>query len=321
MRRIITRRVLTAVPTIILCTILVFAFRYLLPGGPVEDMLGGAGGNGNITKAQIHGMEVRFGLNKSIVVQYWDWVTGALHGNLGTSYYSTEPVTTVLRQRVAPSIELIIGALVVSILIGGFLGIYSAIRREKRSGRAILVATGLGLSIPDFWLATVAAGVLGLGLGVFPAVGFQPLSNGLGANVHTVILPVLVLSVVTGAFLARHLNSAMSAALRSPYIRTAWAMGVPGWKVYTTCALRNALGPVVTFLPLAITALVGGTVLVENVFAIPGLGTEIVSSVNNQDYPVVQGVVLIVGILVAVLNLLADVLLALIDPRVRRSIA
>ncbi len=321
MRRILIRRILTAIPTIILCTILVFAFRYLLPGGPVQDMLGGTGGNGAVTAAQVHALEVRFGLNKSIIVQYWDWVTGAVHGNLGTSYYSSEPVTRVLGQRVGPSLELIIGALIVSIAIGGFLGIYSAIRREKRSGRVILVATGLGLSIPDFWLATVAAGVLGLGLGIFPAVGFKPISDGLGANLHTVILPILVLSIVTGAFLARHLHSAMAAALRSPYIRTAWAMGVPGWKVYTTCALRNALGPVVTFLPLAITALVGGTVLVENVFDIPGLGTEIVSSVNNQDYPVVQGVVLIVGILVTVLNLLADVLLALIDPRVRRSVA
>jgi peptide/nickel transport system permease protein len=135
------------------------------------------------------------------------------------------------------------------------------------------------------------------------------------------ILPVLVLSVVTGSFLARHISSAMSSALDSPYIRTAWAMGLPPHKVYLHCALRNAVAPVVTFIPLAFTALVGGTVLVENIFAIPGLGTEIVSSVSNEDFPVIQAIVLIVGVLVAVLNLLADTGLALLDPRIRNAIS
>jgi peptide/nickel transport system permease protein len=321
MRRIIVRRLLTSVPTIIVCSILVFAFRFLLPGGPVQDMLGGQGGTGAVTQAQVHALEHRLGLDKPVIVQYLDWANGVLHGNLGTSYYSTEPVTTVLGQRVLPSLELIIGALIVACLAAGVLGIYSAIRRDRAAGRVILGVTGLGLSVPDFWLATIAAGVFGLVLKIVPPVGFAPLSAGLGANLHTVILPILILSIVTGAFLARHLHSAMAQALRSPYIRTAWAMGLPAWRVYLTCALRNALGPVITFLPLAIAGLVGGTVLVENVFNIPGLGTEIVSSVTNQDYPVVQGVVLLVGLLVAVLNLLADVSLALIDPRVRRNVA
>lgn len=320
MRRILLRRLLTSIPTIIVCTILVFAFRYLLPGGPVQDMLGGAGGSGLVTAGQIHATEHRLGLDKPVVVQYLDWLKGVvLHGNLGTSYYSQEPVTKVLGQRVAPSLELIVGALVVSLIVGGGLGIYSAIKRDNAVGRTIQIGTGLGLSVPDFWLATVAAGVLGLSFHVFPPVGYKPFSAGILANLHTVILPILVLSIVTGCFIARHLNSAMSSALRAPYIRTAWASGLPGWKVYLNCALRNALGPVITFLPLAFAGLVGGTVLVEAVFDIPGLGTEIVSSVSNQDYPVVQGVVLLVGVLVAVLNLLADLTLASIDPRVRRS--
>jgi ABC-type antimicrobial peptide transport system permease subunit len=191
----------------------------------------------------------------------------------------------VIAPRVVPSLELIIGALVVSTVVGGGLGILAAVRHGRPAGKAVQLGTGLGLSVPDFWLAAVAAGVLGLTLNLFPAVGFTPVSQSLTGNIDTLTLPVLVLSVVTGSFLARHVSSAMAAALDSPYIRTAWAMGLPPRKVYLSSALRNAVAPVITFIPLAFTALVGGTVLVEKIFAIPGLGTEIVSSVSNEDYP------------------------------------
>ncbi|MGH3263430.1 MAG: ABC transporter permease, partial [Trebonia sp.] len=300
MTAVIIRRLATSIPTIWLSTVLVFALRYLLPGGPVEAMLGG--GTGQYTSSQIAAIEARLGLNAPVPVQYWRWLTGVLHGNLGTSYYSQQPVTTVIGPRVIPSLELIIGALVVSTVIGGGLGILAAVMRGRPSGRSVQLATGLGLSVPDFWLATVAAGVLGLTWHVFPPVGFTPISQSLTGNIDTLVLPVLVLSVVTGSFLARHVSSAMASALDSPYIRSAWAMGLPPRKIYLNCALRNAVAPVITFIPLAFAALVGGTVLVENIFAIPGLGSEIVTSVTNEDYPVVQAIVLLVGVLVAVLN-------------------
>lgn len=319
MGRIVLRRLATSIPTIIVSTILVFVLRYLLPGGPVQAMLGG--GTGQYTPRQIAAIEARLGLNAPAPVQYWHWITGVLHGNLGTSYYSQQPVTTVIAPRVIPSLELIVGALVVSTVVGGGLGILAAVNRGRPAGRTIQLGTGLGLSIPDFWLAAVAAGVLGLTLNVFPAVGFTPISESLSGNLDTLILPVLVLSVVTGSFLARHVSSAMAGALDSPYIKSAWAMGLPPRKIYLNCALRNAVAPVITFIPLAFTALVGGTVLVENIYAIPGLGTEIVSSVSNEDYPIVQAIVLLVGVLVAVLNLLADIALAFFDPRIRNAIS
>lgn len=319
MTTIILRRLATSIPTIFVSTIGVFALRYLLPGGPVQAMIGG--GTGQYTASQIAAIEARLGLNAPVPVQYWRWLTGVLHGNLGTSYYSQQPVTTVIAPRVIPSVELIVGALILSTLVGGGLGMLAAIRRGHPTGKAIQLTTGLGLSIPDFWLAAVAAGVLGLTLNLLPAVGFTPISQSLGGNLDTLALPVIVLSVVTGSFLARHVSSAMAAALDSPYIRTAWAMGLPPRTIYLKCALRNAIAPVITFIPLAVAALVGGTVLVENIFAIPGLGTEIVSSVTNEDYPVVQAIVLLVGVLVAVLNLLADVGLALFDPRIRNAIS
>ncbi len=320
MRSTILRRLATSIPTILISTMLIFALRFLLPGGPVQAMLGG-GAEGEITDEQIAAMEKRFGLDSSIPVQYWHWLTHVVQGDLGTSYYSQQPVTTVLGQRILPSLELIVGALLVSILVGTALGIVAAVRRDRPTGRVVRLATGFGLAVPDFWLGAVAAGTIGLALGIFPAVGFTPISESLGDNLYTLTLPVLVLAVVTASFLARHISSAMATALDSPYIRTAWAMGLPSRTIYLNCALRNALGPVITFIPLAFAGLVGGTVLVETIFAIPGLGTEIMRSVTSQDYPVVQGIVLLVGVLVAVLNLLADILLAFIDPRIRRATA
>jgi peptide/nickel transport system permease protein len=315
MTRLIVKRVLTSVITIIATSVIVFALRYILPGGPLEDILGRSGGV--VTPTQIQALKQRLGLDHSVFDQYWVWIDGVLHGNLGTSYYSQEPVTKILGQALSPSLELIIGALIVCILFGGGVGLYAAINHEKRSGRILLALTGLGLSIPDFWAATIAAGVFGLGLGIVPAVGYTPLAQGLGSNLHSVILPVLVLSMITGAFLARHLYSSMVQTLDRPHVRTAWAMGLAPRTVYLRWALRCAVGPVLTFIPIAVAALISGTVIVENVFNIPGIGTEVVQSVLNQDYPVLQSVVLGAGVVVAVLNLLADLVAASLDPRAR----
>lgn len=317
MHRMILRRLLTSIVTILVTTVLVFCFRFLLPGGPVQNMLGGTGEATSAQQVEI--LTERLGLDRPVIVQYFIWLKGVVQGDLGRSYYSSEQVTTVLRDRLVPSLELIIGALLVATIVGGVLGVYSAIRRQRLGGRAVLGYTGLAIAVPDFWLAAIAAGVFGLALGVFPAVGYTPLAEGLWANIHSVTLPILVLSITSGGFLARHLHSSMASVLSSPYTRTGWAVGLPPRTMYLNWALRNALGPTITFLPLAFAALVSGTVLVENVFNIPGLGTVIVDSVSQQDYPVVQGIVLLIGVLVAVLNLLADLMLAAIDPRVRRG--
>lgn len=315
----IVRRILTAVPTVLAATVLVFALRYLLPGGPVQTILG-PGAAGNVTDAQIAAIEHRFGLDRPVIVQYFSWLGDLLHGDFGISYYSHQPVSTIIWQRVIPSVELILGSLLVAIVVGGTLGLFAAIRGEGRANRLISLVTGLGLAVPDFWLAAVAAGLLGRTLGILPAVGFTPITEGVGRNIHTLILPVCVLGLVTGCFLARHVESSMSAVLRQPYVRTAWAMGLRGRTVYLNWALRNALAPVITFIPIAIATLVGGTVLVENIFAIPGLGTEIVRSVESEDFPVVQAIVLCVAVVVAALNLVSDLTMAALDPRIRKNI-
>lgn len=315
MTRLIVRRAVASVITIITTSVVVFALRFILPGGPLEDILGKS--SGVVTATQVAALKRQLGLDHSPVDQYWIWATGVLHGNLGQSYYTQEPVTQILGQALAPSLELIVGALAVCLLVGGGLGLYAAINRDTRSGKAVLAVTGLGLSIPDFWVATIAAGVFGLSLGIFPAVGYDPVSEGLGSNIDTVTLPILVLSMVTGSFLARHLYTSLVETLERPYVQTAWAMGLAPRTVYLRWSLRAAVGPVLTFLPLAVAALISGTVLVENVFNIPGVGTQIVQSVLNQDYNVLQAVVLGAGVLVAVLNLITDLITAAIDPRAR----
>jgi peptide/nickel transport system permease protein len=316
MTRLALRRLITSVITIVTTSVVVFALRFVLPGGPVQDILGQS--SGVVTQVQVDALKQRLGLDRSPVEQYWIWAKGVLHGDLGQSYYSSEPVTRILGQAVIPSIELIVGALLVCVVLGGGLGVFAAINRDKPAGRFVLALTGLGLSIPDFWFATIAAGVFGLSLGIFPAVGYSTISGaGWSSNIYSIILPVLVLSMVTASFLARHLYNSLVETLERPYVRTAWAMGLAPRTVYLRWALRAAIGPVLTFVPLAVAALISGTVLVENVFNIPGAGTQIVQSVLHQDYNVLQAVVLGSGVIVAVLNLCTDLISAAIDPRVR----
>jgi peptide/nickel transport system permease protein len=314
MKRTVIARLIVLVPTLIIVSIAVFSLRVLIPGGPAEAILGT-----NANPAAIKVLNRQLGLNRPVVSQYLSWVKGVLHWDFGGSYFSRQPVTTVIAQRLSPTLELVIGALLVALIVGGALGIWAAIHYQDPAGKIVLGATGLGVSVPDFWLATIASGVFGLSLKWVPAVGYAPLSQGIGANLKSIIVPILVLSLASGALFARHLQSSMVAALRSPYVRTAWAMGMKPRQVYWTYGIRNSLGPTITFLPLVVASLVGASVIVEIVFAINGLSSEIVQSITNRDYSVLQAVVLLLALTVVVLNFLADLALAFIDPRTRRT--
>jgi peptide/nickel transport system permease protein len=207
MLTMIVKRLLTSIITLFVCSLLVFGYRYLIPGGPAADIVNMNQLNSALTPAQaaqqVHALSQRFGLDKPVYSQYLSWLNGVLHGQLGTSFFSQAPVTTVIGERMAPSFELIIGAILVALLVGVPLGMYSAIRREHPVGRVILSLSGLQMSIPDFWLATINAAVFGLVLHWFPAVGYVPLSAGLGPNLHTMILPIVTLAIVPTAFVIR----------------------------------------------------------------------------------------------------------------------
>ena len=314
MKLALLRRLIALIPTLFIVGVAVFSLRVLIPGGPAEAILGT-----NATPSSIDALDRQLGLNRPLVSQFFSWLNGVLHWNFGDSYFSQQPVTTVIAQRLSPTLELVIGALIVALVVGGAIGIWAAIHYQDAAGRIALGATGIGLSVPDFWLATIASGVFGVSLKWLPAVGYTPLSQGIGANLKSVILPILVLSLASGALLARHLHSSVVAALRSPYVRTAWAMGLKPRQVYWTYAIRNSLGPTITFLPLVVASLVGSSVIVEIVFAINGLASAIVQSISDRDYAVLQAVVLLLAVTVVVLNFLADLALAFIDPRTRRT--
>jgi peptide/nickel transport system permease protein len=313
MAGLIARRLVAFAPTLLIVAIITFALEHIVPGGPALALVGASGG-GSRTIALIN---QQLGLNKPLLAQFGTYVGHVLQGQLGQSYINHAPVSTIIGQHLGPSIELIAGALVLSLILGVGAGILSAVKRDTRLGQLILTASGGGLSIPDFWLATLAAGIVGVDLKLLPATGYVPLGDGLVPNLRTMIMPVIILSIPTSAFICRHLRSSMTAALESPYIRTSWAMGVRAPVIYFRFALRNAVTPVINFLPLVISGLIGATVVVEFVFAIPGIGSEIISAVTDRDYPTLQAIVLMVAVVVLVLNLLADVAVGAIDPRVR----
>jgi len=315
MKRMLRRRIVALVPTLLLSSILVFALRSLIPGGPADALVGS-----NASGQAIAAINRRLGLDHPIVVQYFNWLGGLFQGRFGTSYVTGTSVGSIISERVGASLELVVGALVIALIGGGIVGIAAAVNRHRFTGRAVLSLSALGLSVPDFWVATIAAGLFGLTLGLVPAVGFSPISAGLGPNLHSVILPVLVLSIPTGALVTRLVHSGMVQALDSPYIRTAWAMGIQARRVYLRCALRNAVSGIITFLPLALAGLVGASVVVETVFDIPGLGSEIVVAAQSRDYATLQTIVLLMALLVILLNCAADVAVAAMDPRIRRSL-
>jgi peptide/nickel transport system permease protein len=178
--------------------------------------------------------------------------------------------------------------------------------------------TGIGLSVPNFWLGTLTVGFFGVYLALIPVSGYVPLAEGFWSSIHSVIAPILVMSMISTVMIARHLRSSMVAVLDSVHLRTARAMGLRPHEIYLNYALRIAVAPLITFLPLVITQLVGSTVVAEQIFNIPGLGTGIVQAVNNRDYPTIQGVILVILVAVTVLNLLADLALNIVDPRIRK---
>ncbi|MEU5907203.1 ABC transporter permease [Micromonospora sp. NPDC047527] len=311
MRAFLIRRLATFVPTLLLITLMVFGLQQIVPGGPAEA-IAGAGS----TQESIDEINRQLGLDRPLVEQYTSWIGSLVRGDLGTSYFSREPVDTLLARRLEPTVLVVVSALVLALVIGGGAGLWAAARRRHLDGRSVLAVSGIGLAVPDFWLATIAAGFIGLDLALLPAVGYTPLGDDWVQTIRSIVLPVLVLSFATGALVCRHVRSAVGQALDSAHIRTAWAMGLSPRQVYLGDALRSAAPAVVTLLPLLVATLVGASVVVENVFAIPGLGSLVVQSVDNRDYATLQGAVLLMALLVLVLNFVADLVLARLDRRV-----
>lgn len=312
MLELICKRLLLAIPTLFLVSIMVFSLQKLLPGDPVLAMAGEERDPAVIAK-----LREQYHLNDPLPTQYFYWLGNALRGDLGTSLRTQEPVTTLIASKLPVTLELSLLAMIVALLVGISMGIVAAVRKNSWVDHTTNFVALSGISIPHFWLGILLILLFSVHLQWLPASGYVSLSESLSQNIKTLLLPALVLGTGLAATLMRHTRASMISVLKADYIRTARAKGLLPKTVILKHAFRNALVPVITLTTLLFGELLGGAVLTEQVFTLPGFGKMIVDAVFNRDYAVVQGVVLVVAIGFLLLNLLADVLYVLINPKMR----
>ena len=312
MLELIVKRLLLAIPTLLLVSIMVFALQKLLPGDPVLAMAGE-----ERDPAVIAQLRAEYHLDDPIPTQYFSWIGNALKGDLGMSLRTKEPVTSLIASKLPVTLELSLLAMVIALGIGISMGIIAAVRKDTWVDHTTNFVALSGISVPHFWLGILLILLFSVHLQWLPASGFVPISEDVAQNLKTLLLPALVLGTGLAATLMRHTRASMISVLKADYIRTARAKGLLAPKVVLKHAFRNALMPIVTLTTLLFGELLGGAVLTEQVFTLPGFCKRIVDAVFNRDYAVVQGVVLVVAIGFLLLNLLADVLYLLIKPKMR----
>jgi peptide/nickel transport system permease protein len=314
MLRLILRRVIVAIPTLILVSVIVFMLQKLLPGDPVLTL---AGEDRN--PATLEYLREKYHLDDPLPVQYGAWVAQVAHGDLGKSLRTDVPVNSLIAQKLPVTLQLSIMAMIFALCLGIPAGIVAAVRKGSAVEMGANVAALSGMSIPNFWLGIILIMLVSVQWRLLPASGYVPPTEDLWLSIKTLLMPAFVLAMPIAAYLMRHTRSAMLEALSADYVRTARAKGVPPRQVVLRHALRNALMPIVTLVTLLFGELLAGAVLTEQVFTIPGFGKLIVDAVFNRDYAVVQGVVLCVAAGFIFLNLLADVLYIVVNPRLRHS--
>jgi len=312
----IARRVVIALVTLLLATIVVFGAVHALPGGPATA-LSADSTSPTAAAATMHA----YGFDQPLPVQYAKWIGQVLSGQLGTSPLTDLPVSAQLAQRLPITLELAVLSLLFAIVIGVPAGVATAARPGRLTDWvASAVALG-GLSLPHFWFGILAILIFAVHLHVLPSGGFVPLANGLGGNLEHMVMPAIVLGTGLAAVIMRQTRAAMIEALGADYVRTARAKGMREWQVIWVHALRNSLITVVTVVGLQLGGLIAGVVTVEVVFNIPGIGQLTLDSVYQRDYPTLQGAVLLTAAAYIIVNLLTDVCYTLINPRLRVSAA
>lgn len=315
MRRFLTGRLLQVLPTILLVSLLVFTLQQVMPGDPAVVLAGEERGD-PVVLAQIRS---ELWLDRSIPAQYLHWVGNVLHGDLGISWRDRQPIAGLVRTKLPVTLQLSLMAFAIALAVGVPMGILSAAQRNRPLDYVANLVGLAGLSTPNFWLGIMLILLVSVRLGWLPPSGYVPLTEDWRQSLATTIMPAFVLGNSIAAILMRHTRSAMLTALDQDYVRTARAKGLREWRVILRHAFRNALVPVVTLGALELGTLLSGAVLTEQVFSIPGFGKLVVDAVFNRDYPVVQGVVLVTAGLYILLNLLADVLYVVINPRLRAA--
>jgi len=308
----LVRRVLAAIPVMLLVATAVFLLLFLTPGDPAAVILGP-----DATPEQIADLRSRLGLDAPLQVQIYRWFSRLIQGDLGQSIFLARPVTQAIAERAEPTLMLTTLASLVAILIGLPTGVVSALRRGRwLDTGAMFLAIG-GVSMPTFWLGLNLIFVFGVLLGWLPVAGYQPLSAGLLDSLRYMIMPAVTLGAAQAALLARVTRSTMLETLDEDYVRTAHSKGLSERRVVVAHALRNAMIPLITVIGLTFAILMGGAVITEQVFNIPGVGRLLIQAITRRDYPVVQGIVLVIAGLYVIINLIVDIIYAYLDPRLR----
>lgn len=308
----VIKRIMTMVPVLLIVSILVFSLIHMIPGDPAQVILGQ-----DATRASLQALRIQLGLNHPIPIQYLDWLRHVFTGNLGTSLVDGESVSHLIAQRLPVTFELALGSFAVAVLIAVPFGIVAAVYRGRWADAAALFASSVGLSVPPFWVGIMLLLAFTVRLHWFPSSGYVPIWQNVGQNLLSMVLPVLATGIREAAVLMRMLRSSLVDVLGQDYIRTAQAKGILGWGVVMRHALKNALIPVVTTGGLQVAGLLGGLVITETIFSLPGFGNLLVQSVFSRDYTTVQGAALVVAILVVSVNLAVDLIYSLIDPRIQ----
>jgi peptide/nickel transport system permease protein len=308
----LTARLLALVPVLLVVAVVIFLLVRSTPGDPARVLAGE-----DATPEQIRLLRRDMGLEGPLPTQFARWVTRAARGDLGRSLFNRMPVGRVIGQHVGPTLMLSTLAVAVSLTIGLPLGIVSAVYRNSWLDQSGLALAMLGAAVPTFWLGLSLIVVFAVNLGWLPSSGFRSPTEDLGRSLSYLILPALTLGIPSSALIIRFVRSSLLDVIAADYVRTARAKGLGQRLVIFKHALRNALVPILTVVGLTFAALMGGAVVTETVFAIPGMGQLVVQSVLRRDYPVIQGVTLVVATSYVVINLIVDLMYFLVDPRVK----
>lgn len=308
----VSRRVAATVPVMGFVALFVFSLLYIAPGDPAALVAGD-----QASAADIAHIRLQLGLDRPFVVRFGDWLWHLAHGDLGHSIFTNLPVTTMIGQRLEPTLSLMVLATLIAVALAVPLGVVAAWKQGSLIDRAVMLTAVLGFSIPVFVMGYVFAYIFALKLRWLPVQGFVPISEGFWPFLRTLILPAFALGLIYMALIARITRATMLEVLSQDYVRTARAKGLGNGAILFVHALKNAAVPIVTVIGNGVALLIGGAVVTETVFAIPGLGRLTVDAILRRDYPIIQGVVLLFSFSYVLVNLLVDIVYAWLDPRIR----
>ena len=306
------RRILATIPVMLVVAFFVFSLLYLAPGDPAAIIAGD-----QASPEDVERIRASLGLDRPFLVRFGEWLWQIMHGNLGTSIFTNLPVSHMIAQRIEPTLSLMVLTITFSIVVAIPLGVLAAWKHGSWIDRGVMMLAVFGFSVPVFVIGYVLAYVFALQLDWLLVQGFTPISDGVWPFLRHMILPTVALGLVFVALLARITRATMLEVLSQDYVRTAKAKGVDQRSVLFVHALKNAAVPIITVLGIGVALLIGGAVITESVFAIPGLGRLTVDAILRRDYPVIQGVILLFSFVYVLVNLVVDLLYTLFDPRIR----